>query len=163
MRVKITEEITKKINLHLFVPQINDAIIHGPRAEGMRRIRVVRPRTLSACVLGRTHAQPTAARTDVGRSPRAFDSRARVGEPRSHARMTLSGLTSSSGRARVSLARTYLPICFAAARVLAATGGCRAHRASLSLSLSLSLLLVVIAATAWLARSRSLSLSSSRL
>ena len=102
--------------------------------EGMRPIRVVRPRTLSACVLGRTHAQATAARTDVGRSPRAIDSRARVGDPRSHARMALSGLTSSSGRARVRLARTYLPICFAAARVLAVTGGCTAHRASLALA-----------------------------
>ena len=57
------------------------------------QIRVVRPRTRSTCVLGRTHAHVKEARTDVGRSPHAIDTRARVGGPRSHARITLSGRT----------------------------------------------------------------------
>ena len=80
------------------------------------------PRTLSACVLGRTDVHAKRARTDVGRSPRAIDSRARVDVPRWHARTLLAGRTSSAGRVRARLARTYLEIRLGLVKRLAAGG-----------------------------------------
>ena len=74
------------------------------------RILVVRPRTRSTFVLGRTYAHAKTTRTDVGRSPRAIDTSVRVGEPRSHAPIILSWRTSSARKARSLLARTYLAL-----------------------------------------------------
>ena len=96
----------------------------------------MRPRTLSACVFGHTHAHAKDARTDVGRSPCAIDSRVRVGVPRSLARVSLSRRTLSVGRTRVRLARTYLVVRLDAVRRLAA-GGWSLCTPSLALFLSL--------------------------
>ena len=104
--------------------------------------RVVRPRSLSTRALGRAHVHAKAARTDVGRSPRAIDSHARVGVPR-------------------SLARTYLEARGDAAGLLAVR--CRSPCApsvplvSSYLSLSLPRAPCSSAATAWLAGSRPVS------
>ena len=59
--------------------------------------RVVRPRSLSTRALGRAHVHAKAARTDVGRSPRAIDSHARVGVPRSLARTYLEARGDAAG------------------------------------------------------------------
>ena len=88
--------------------------MNGVAISPARALVRANPRRLSAshascaCVLGRTHAHAKTARTDVGRSPRAIDSRERVGVPRSLARIPHSGRSSSAERVRARLARTYL-------------------------------------------------------
>ena len=104
----ISEQVIGKSLAFIALRAITIKELHAPRAEGTRQLRVVRPRTLSTCVLGRTHVRAKAARAEVGRSPRTIDSRARVGQHRSLARSTLSRRSSTAGRARARLARTYL-------------------------------------------------------
>ena len=118
----------------------------APRANKVRKERLHAFNSGGApahakCVCTRPHTRTRkTARTDVGRSPRAIDSRARVGVPRSHTRITLSGRSSSAERACVRLARTYLVVSLNAVRRLAAgRRSLRAPSPSLSLYLSLSL------------------------